>query len=48
MLYLKADSTLDYGAVLDVLDDVMHAGIENIGVVTEQLTSDEDRALIGE
>lgn len=48
VLYLKADSTLDYGAVLDVLDDVMHAGIENIGVVTEQLTSDEDRALIGE
>lgn len=48
VLYFKADSTLEYGRVLEVLDDVMSAGIENVGVVTEQLTSEEDRSLSGD
>lgn len=48
VLYFKADSELEYGDVLDVLDEIMKAGIENVGVVTDQLTNEEDRALVTE
>ena len=34
-LYLKADKTLDYGFVMQVIATVRRAGIENIGMVTE-------------
>ena len=34
-VYLKADKTLDYGFVMQVIATVRRAGIENIGMVTE-------------
>ena len=34
-LYLKADKTLDYGFVMQVIATVRRAGVENIGMVTE-------------
>ena len=33
--YLKADKTLDYGVVMQVIATVRRAGVENIGMVTE-------------
>jgi len=33
--YLKADKTLDYGFVMQVIATVRRAGVENIGMVTE-------------
>ena len=38
VLYFKADAELDYGTVIDVLDYAMEAGVENVGVITEQRT----------
>jgi len=34
-LYLKADSGLTYGAVIETMDQVRRAGIERLGMVTE-------------
>ena len=34
-IYLKADKTLDYGFVMQVIATVRRAGVENIGMVTE-------------
>ena len=34
-LYLKADSALAYGAVVETMDRVRRAGIERLGMVTE-------------
>ena len=34
-VYLKADRTLDYGFVMQVIATVRRAGVENIGMVTE-------------
>jgi biopolymer transport protein TolR len=34
-LYLKADSSLPYGAVVETMDRVRRAGIERLGMVTE-------------
>ena len=34
-VYLKADKTLDYGVVMQVIATVRRAGVENIGMVTE-------------
>src|SRR5262244_193585 len=34
-LYLKADSALSYGAVVETMDRVRRAGIERLGMVTE-------------
>ena len=34
-VYLKADKTLDYGFVMQVIATVRRAGIANIGMVTE-------------
>ena len=34
-VYLKADKTLDYGFVIQVIATVRRAGVENIGMVTE-------------
>jgi biopolymer transport protein TolR len=34
-LYLKADSGLAYGAVIEAMDQVRRAGIERLGMVTE-------------
>ena len=34
-VYLKADKTLDYGFVMQVIATVRRAGVKNIGMVTE-------------
>ena len=34
-LYLKADASLAYGAVIETMDQVRRAGIERLGMVTE-------------
>jgi biopolymer transport protein TolR len=34
-LYLKADASLPYGAVVETMDRVRRAGIERLGMVTE-------------
>ena len=34
-LYLKADASLSYGAVVETMDMVRRAGIERLGMVTE-------------
>ncbi len=34
-VYLKADKTLDYGFVMQVIATVRRAGVENIGMVTD-------------
>ena len=34
-VYLKADKTLDYGFVMQIIATVRRAGVENIGMVTE-------------
>ena len=34
-VYLKADKTLDYGFVIQVIATVRRAGVENLGMVTE-------------
>ena len=34
-VYLKADKTLDYGFVMQVIATVRRAGVENIGMMTE-------------
>jgi len=34
-LYLKADASLSYGAVIETMDQVRRAGIERLGMVTE-------------
>ena len=34
-VYLKADKTLDYGFVMQVIATVRRAGVESIGMVTE-------------
>jgi biopolymer transport protein TolR len=36
-LYLKADSGLAYGAVIEMMDQVRRAGIERLGMVTEPI-----------
>ncbi|MDT9546753.1 MAG: ExbD/TolR family protein [Chlorobium sp.] len=36
-VYLKADKSLPYGLVMDVMAQIKDAGIENIGMVTEPL-----------
>ena len=36
-LYLKADSGLAYGAVIETMDQVRRAGIERLGMVTEPI-----------
>jgi len=35
-LYLEADKTVDYGFVVDVMATAKNAGIEKVGLVTEQ------------
>lgn len=35
-LYLKADSELEYGKIVDVIDVMKEAGIEIVGIITEK------------
>lgn len=37
-VYLKADKSLPYGLVMDVMAQIRDAGIEKIGMVTEPVT----------
>lgn len=42
-VYLKADKSLPYGLVMDVMAQIRDAGIEKIGMVTEPLPVREER-----
>ena len=37
-LYLRADSDLEYGSVVDVIDIMKDAGVEIVGIITEKKT----------
>jgi biopolymer transport protein TolR len=37
-LYLRADSDLEYGSVVDVIDLMKDAGVELVGIITEKKT----------
>ena len=37
-LYLRADSDLEYGNVVDVIDIMKDAGVEIVGIITEKKT----------
>ena len=37
-LYLRADSELEYGNVVDVIDIMKDAGVEIVGIITEKKT----------
>jgi biopolymer transport protein ExbD len=38
-LYLRADSDLEYGNIVDVIDIMKDAGVEIVGIITEKKTS---------
>ena len=42
-VYLKADKSMPYGLVMDVMAQIRDAGIEKIGMVTEPLPVMEER-----
>ncbi|TLU83527.1 MAG: protein TolR [Chlorobium sp.] len=41
-VYLKADKSLPYGAVMDVMAQIRDAGIETIGMVTQPAAAKKD------
>jgi len=41
-LYLKADSELEYGNIVDIIDIIRGAGIEIVGIITEKKTEKGD------
>lgn len=45
-VYLKADSSLPYGTIMSVLDEVQRAGVTDVGVVTDELLNQEERDLV--
>ena len=42
-VYLKADKTIPYGIVVQVMAEVKGAGVENLGMITEPAVMDESR-----
>ncbi|MEW6455534.1 MAG: biopolymer transporter ExbD [Acidobacteriota bacterium] len=40
-LYLKADAELDYGSIVKIMNIIREAGIEILGIVTEQKAHEE-------
>jgi len=41
-LYLRADSELEYGSVVDVIDIMKDAGVEIVGIITDKKTGRAD------
>lgn len=39
-LYLKADQQLEYGTIVDAINILKNAGVENIGIITEKKTEE--------
>ena len=37
-VFLRADSSVPYGTVIDVMTEIRKAGVENIGLITEPLS----------
>jgi biopolymer transport protein TolR len=35
-LYLRADSDLEYGKIVDLIDVIREAGVEVVGIITEK------------
>ena len=42
-VYLKADKTIPYGIVVQVMAEVKGAGVENLGMITEPAVMDKKR-----
>jgi biopolymer transport protein TolR len=42
-VYLKADKSLPYGFVMSVMASIREAGVEKIGMVTEQVQAEEKK-----
>ncbi len=40
-VYLRADSLVNYGAVVDVISRIKNMGIENLGLITQPLEAGE-------
>ena len=36
MIYIRADARAHYGTVMDAIDDVRTAGVDEVGLLTEQ------------
>jgi biopolymer transport protein TolR len=41
-LYLRADSDLEYGNVVDVIDIMKDAGVEIVGIITDKKTGEAE------
>jgi biopolymer transport protein TolR len=41
-LYLRADLDLEYGVIVDLVEILKNAGVENIGIITEAKTEGSD------
>jgi biopolymer transport protein ExbD/biopolymer transport protein TolR len=41
-IYIKADAAAKYGIVVEVVDSVRTAGVDQVGLLTEQMKSDHD------
>ena len=44
-IYIKGDTALDYGRVMDVMGALHQAGITQIGLISAQLTGQENKKL---
>jgi biopolymer transport protein ExbD len=42
-IYIKADGHANYGKVVEVVDDVRSAGVDQLGLLTEQITTPGNR-----
>ena len=42
-VYIRADGRAHYGSVVEVVDDVRAAGVDQVGLLTEQIKSPEPR-----
>jgi len=42
-VYLRADKDISYGMVVRVMSEIKNAGVENLGMVTEPITDDEQK-----
>jgi biopolymer transport protein ExbD len=41
-LYLRADSDLEYGKIVDLIDVIREAGVEVVGIITEKKAEKSD------
>ena len=41
-LYLRADMELEYGIIIDIVDILKDAGVENIGIIVDRIATEEE------